>query len=66
MKLTAGSVMTRRSSLPVPHSVVVPTVELRIYFKSELIQVHLPVNSTVAQVRTGYSLQATSFIAQLA
>ena len=55
MKLTAGSVV---SSLPVHHSVVVPTVELRVYFKSELIQVHLPVNTTVAQVRTVCKLLA--------
>lgn len=48
-----GSVVTQqRSSLLVQHSAVVPTVELRVYFKSELIQVQLPVNSTVAQVRS--------------
>lgn len=48
-----GSVVTQHSSsLSVQHSAVVPTVELRVYFKSELIQVQLPVNSTVGQVRS--------------
>ena len=55
-----GSVVTQRSSLLVQHS----AVELRVYFKSELIQVQLPVNSTVAQVRS-CKLQAASCIAQL-
>lgn len=52
LKLMVGSVVTQGSSLLVQHSTVVPTVELRVYFKSELVQVQLPVNSTVAQVRS--------------